>query len=181
MRLLAALMTVLLLAGCGDSSATGDDPEPAADPAADTAFATELMHRDAALLNLLDVGLGRPLPRQVVMTTDQLRLDATDRMETAADLLESWGEEVPVTARDHGADHSSDNDVPVLDGAPTGEDLQALGNLPRKAFEEDFVALLTESLESTLGLAEDHEAADADLGALVQAAAMSCQQALDAL
>ena len=69
----------------------------------------------------------------------------------------------------------------MLDGAPTGEDLQALGNLPRKAFEEDFVALLTESLDSTLGLAEGHEAADADLDALARAAATSCQQGLDAL
>ena len=97
------------------------------DRATDLAFVTQLMHRDAALLNLLDVGLGRRLDPALVAATDQLRVDAIARIEAASDQLESWGEEVPKTVRDHGFQHTLHaHDIPSLDGMPTGEDLQRL-------------------------------------------------------
>ena len=100
------------------------------------------MHRDAALLNLLDVSLGRDLDPSLAATGEQQRLDANERMATGFELLEEWGEEIPATSRDHGAEHGSDGDVPVIDGMPTGDDLQALGKLQGQAFVDEYVALL---------------------------------------
>ena len=129
MRLLASLLLLAVLTACGASSTDGAQ---AGDRATDVAFLTELMHRDAALLNLLDVGLGRRLDPAVTAATDQLRVDAIARIETAADQLESWDEEVPKTVRDHGFEHSTDaHDIPSLDGMPTGEDLQRAGSRAR--------------------------------------------------
>ncbi len=125
MRLLASLLLLAVLTACGASSTDGAQE---GDRATDVAFLTELMHRDAAMLNLLDVGLGRRLDPAVMTATDQLRVDAIARIETAADQLESWDEEVPRTVRDHGFEHSTDaHDIPSLDGMPTGEDLQRAG------------------------------------------------------
>ena len=92
MRLLVYLLLFAVVTACGASST---DDAPSADRATDVAFVTELMHRDAALLNLLDVALGRRLDPALVAATDQLRVDANARIETAADQLESWGEKVP--------------------------------------------------------------------------------------
>ncbi len=124
--------------GCGAT-----DPTQPAEGDDDAAFATELMYRDAALLNLLDVALGRELSPAVADAGEQLRIETSERMSTAAELLEEWGEKVPVTSRDHGAEHSSDNDVPELEGMPTGRDLQRLGKLDGEAFEAAYVDLLT--------------------------------------
>jgi hypothetical protein len=177
MRLLLGLLMTLLVASCGAPAGEA----PAADRDADVDFLTELMHRDAALLNLLDVGLGRRLDPSVVTATDQLRIDAIARVETAADQLSSWGEKVPATVRDHGSEHSGHHDIPSLDGMPTGDDLQALGRMPRAAFEAAFVALLRDSLEATSDLAGSHAADAAAVQALARDAEQSCDATLDAL
>ena len=47
---------------------------------------------------------------------------------------ESWGEKVPRTVRDHSFEHSTDDhDIPSLDGMPTGDDLEQLGQVPPAA------------------------------------------------
>jgi hypothetical protein len=180
-RLLALLLAgpmVVLVTSCGGSV---HDP-PDTDRADDVAFVTELMHRDAALLNLLDVALGRPLDPDVVGATELLRRDVTARIETSADQLESWGKNVPKTVRDHGFEHSSDgDDIPSLDGMPTGDELQKLGRAPRAEFEAAFVALLGSTLEATRDRAASMEA-DADaVATLARDATRSCDKALGAL
>ncbi|HET8961461.1 DUF305 domain-containing protein [Nocardioides sp.] len=182
-RLLSALLPALLLlaaaTGCGVATS---EEAPAGSRSSDVAFLTELMHRDAALLNLLDVGLGRPLGPGVAVATDELRADTTARIETTADQLESWGEEVPKTVRDHAFEHSTDeHDIPSLDGMPTGEDIEQLGQVPRAQFEAAFVALLRSSLETTCELAADHSADAEAVDALAADVEKSCQSALKAL
>ena len=173
--LLPVLVGWWLLAGCGGGGA----PDAPAEADDDAAFATELMYRDAALLNLLDVALGRELSPSVADAGEQLRIDASERMTTAAELLEESGEKVPVTSRDHGAEHSSDNDVPELDGMPTGRDLQRVAKLDGPAFEAAYVDLLTTALEATHDFADAHDGPGGN--ALADAAVASCTQALDAL
>ncbi len=179
MRLLASVLLFAVVTACGASST---EDAPSGDRATDIAFVTELMHRDAALLNLLDVALGRRLDPALVAATDQLRVDANARIETAADQLESWGEKVPKTVRDHSFEHSPDaHDIPSLDGMPTSDDLQELGQVPRAEFEAAFVALLRNSLEATRDLAVSHSA-DADaVATLARDAEKSCDAALQAL
>ena len=172
--LLVVLVSWWSLTGCGDSA-----PDAPAEDGDDAAFATELMYRDAALLNLLDVALGRELSPAVADAGEQLRIDTSERMTTAAELLGEWGEKVPVTSRDHGAEHSSDNDTSELEGMPTGRDLQRLGKLDGQAFEAAYVDLLTSTLEATRDFAAAHDGPDAD--ELADAAVASGTQALDAL
>jgi uncharacterized protein (DUF305 family) len=179
MRLLASLVLIAVVTACGASST---EDAASGDRATDIAFVTELMHRDAALLNLLDVALGRRLDPALVAATDELRVEANARIETAADQLESWGENVPRTVRDHSFEHSTDaHDIPSLDGMPTGDDLQELGQAPRASFESDFVALLRPSLEATRDLAGAHVADAASVQALARDAERSCDSALQAL
>jgi Domain of unknown function (DUF305) len=179
LRLLVSLLLLVAITACGASSTDG---APSADRATDVAFVTELMHRDAALLNLLDVGLGRRLDPAVVAATDQLRRDASIRIERSADQLDEWGEKVPRTVRDHGFEHSSDaHDIPSLAGMPTGEDLQALGRVHGAGFGAAFVELLRSTLETNLDLAEGHHAAADAVATLAQDTARSCDSALEAL
>ena len=179
MRVFFAFLLLAFATACGSTST---DDATAASRESDIAFVTELMHRDAALLNLLDVGLGRPLDPAVVAATEQLRLDATARIETAADQLESWGEKVPKTVRDHAFEHSSDgHDIPTLDGMPTGEDLERLGQVSRAGFEAAFVELLGNSLEKTRELASDLDADAKPVAALAEDASRSCDNALESI
>jgi Domain of unknown function (DUF305) len=176
------LLTLLLLAVLPACGGTATEDAKTASRTADVAFMTELMHRDAALLNLLDVGLGRPLDQAVVVATEQLRRDATARVEAAADQLETWGEKVPKTVRDHSFEHSSDgHDIPSLTGMPTGDDLQRLGRVPRAGFEAAFVELLGSSLKATRELASDLEADAKSVADLARDATRSCDTALEAL
>jgi hypothetical protein len=180
-RLLALLLAgpmVVLVTSCGGSVY---DP-PDTDRADDVAFVTELMHRDAALLNLLDVALGRGLDPDVVAATEQLRSDAIARIETSADQLETWGKKVPQTVRDHGFEHSSDgDDIPSLDGMPTGDELQKLGRVPRAEFEAAFVALLRDTVQATRDLAGNRTPDAATVQRLARDAERSCASTLDAL
>jgi uncharacterized protein (DUF305 family) len=179
MRLLAFLLLFVVVTACG---ATSTDDAASGDRATDVAFVTELMHRDAAVLNLLDVALGRRLDPALVAATDELRVDANARIETAADQLESWGEKVPRTVRDHSFEHSTDaHDIPSLDGMPTGDDLQKLGGVPRAEFEAAFVALLRDSVGATSDLAGNHTADAESVQALARDAERSCDSALQAL
>jgi hypothetical protein len=175
--LLAAVTLALgLLAGCGEETAT----EESSGNTSSTEFATELMHRDAALLNLLDVTLARDLSPTLVATTEQLRLETVDRMEVAADLLEESGDEVPMTVRDHAAGHSSDAHVPDLAAMTTGDDLQRLGALEGRRFEAELVTLLTTSLEAIRALAAGHDGAR-DGADLAEQTMRSCDTALETL
>jgi hypothetical protein len=178
-RVLATLVLLVLVTACG---ATSTEEAPASSRSTDITFVTELMHRDAALLNLLDVGLGRRLDPAVVAATDQLRHDASIRIERSADQLEEWGEKVPRTVRDHGFEHSTDaHDIPSLDGMPTGDDLQDLGREHGAGFGAAFAELLRSTLETTLDLAEGHQAEADAVARLAQDAARSCGSALKAL
>lgn len=179
MRLLASLLLLAVLTACGASSTDGTH---AADRTTDIAFLTELMHRDAALLNLLDVSLGRKLDPKLMAATDQLRVDANARIEAAADQLEAWGEEVPKTVRDHAFEHSSDgHSIPSLEGMPTGDDLQRLGGVPRAEFEAAFAELLRQTLEATRDLASTQSADAEGVAALAREAEKSCDAALQLL
>lgn len=141
-RALLALAVVLAFGACGDEGPADD-----ASSADRVAFTTELIHRDAATLVLLDASLGKPLPPKLATAVETVRLDATSRIEAAKDLLEEWGEEVPVTIRDHGVDHGVEVDAPEFPGAPTEEQVQALAGADD--WRARFTDLLRESLSST--------------------------------
>jgi Domain of unknown function (DUF305) len=179
MRLLLGFLVLGLITACGESSGGGGEE---GSRASDIVFVTELMHRDAALLNLLDVALGRPLDPELTAATDQLRVDANARIEAAADQLEAWNEKVPRTVRDHSFEHSTDaHDIPSLDGMPTGDDLQRLGGVPPAGFEAAFVGLLRKALEASRELAGAYSADADQVSSLARDAQRSCASGLKVL
>ena len=128
------------------------------------------------------MSLGRDLDPSLAATGEQQRIDANERMATGFELLEEWGEEVPATSRDHGAEHGSDGDVPDIDGMPTGDDLQAArrSSTGRRSSTSTSPCSTT-ALEATRAFAEDHEGREAAADQLAKAAVASSQTALDAL
>ncbi|WP_067437022.1 hypothetical protein [Nocardioides jensenii] len=175
-RALGALVAGLVLLALGACSSSDTEPEPVDD----AAFVTELMHRDAALLNLLDVSLGKPLPGPLSATVDTARADAGARIETAADLLEESGEEIPVTVRDHGIDHGIEADAPELEGAPTEADIHGLEELDGDAFVTAFTDLLRTTSRTTKDAAS-YDGTDQPTAELAEAAERQSQDVLDAL
>lgn len=179
MRLVSVAVVALLLAlvgGCSsDESSSGDD-STSEDR---VAFVTELMHRDAALLSLFDAGLGKDIPARVSAAVELARTDASTRIETAADLLEEWGEKVPATVRDHGIDHGVEVDVPDLDGAPTQDEIHALAD--SKSFADDFTELFSAALETTREVAASYDGSDQAAAELAEAAERGSQETLDTM
>ncbi|KQY55402.1 MULTISPECIES: DUF305 domain-containing protein [unclassified Nocardioides] len=175
-RLLVTGLLAFLLFGC--SSDDSDAKEGSADRAA---FATELMHRDAALLNLLDASLGQTLPTTTSTAVETVRADATARIETSADLLAEWGADVPVTVRDHGVDHGIEADAPDLEGTPTEDDIHGLEELSGDDFATAFTELLRAALDGTTTAASAYDGTDQSAGELAEAAERQSQAALDTL
>ena len=159
------------------STACGGDDATAARPqltATDAEFATELLHRDAALLNLLDVSLGRDLDPGLAATGEQQRIDANERMTTALRAARGVGRGGPghlprprcgaqQRRRRTGSRRDADR------RRPPGARRSSTG----QAFVDEYVALLTTALEATRAFAEDHEGREAAADELAQAAVAS--------
>ena len=176
--LLPVLVGLWLLAGCG-----GARPRVARRQAGDdAAFATELMHRDAALLNLLDVALGRDLDPRVAATGEQLRFDANERMATGGRAARGVGREGPrhLPRPRRGAQQRQRRARPRRRCPPAttyGGSASSTGRRSTTAY----VALLTTALEATREFADAHEPASDQADELAQAAVVSSSTALDAL
>lgn len=180
MKLPVALVCLLALLFSGCSSADSSDSSDGGAQITDRVeLVTELMHRDAALLSLLDAGLGEPVPARVGGAVELARTHAATRIEAAADLLEEWGEEVPVTVRDHGIDHGVEVDAPEPEGAPTQAEIHALAE--SDDFAGAFTALLRKALESTRDAAESYAGDDPDTAAFAGGAEQSSKDTLDKL
>lgn len=137
-RLLAATAAaaVLVLGGCGDGESGGTDAAPAAAStapngdvvnAADVTFATDMIPHHAQALVMVDLTLGRDLDPRVAQVMEEIRSAQGPEIETMADWLDSWGEPVPATSRDHANAHSDDHGTGSGDGshAPDGSDQMA--------------------------------------------------------
>lgn len=175
-RFVAALAVLLLAltAGCSDS-ADGSDSAP--DDRAE--FTTQLMHRDAALLALLDTSLGKQLPTAVARAGEEARTAASSRIETAVDLLEEWGEEVPVTIRDHGTSHGIEADVPDLPDMATAAEIHAVTEASN--FEPAFTDLLATTAHGTRDAAAAYDGSDDATADLADDAEASSEDLLAAL
>ncbi|QIX25675.1 hypothetical protein ncot_03025 [Nocardioides sp. JQ2195] len=173
------LLLGLLVSGCSsDSTDSAEGDDGGARITDRVELVTQMIHRDAALLSLFDAGLGKPVPARVGGAVELARTNASARIETAADLLEEWGEEVPVTVRDHGIDHGIEVDAPELVGAPTQDEIHALAD--SVDFAGDFTALFRAALESTRDTAASYAGDDSDVMSFADGAERSSQDTLDA-
>lgn len=165
----AAVLAVLLLAGCGDAAPPAAAPTSAgrADPAAaaeqDAAFATALAEHHHGTLQLVGLAAANAEDPAVLALAGDLQLAHDARLTTLVGLLEEWGRPVP-----HIEGHTDlGSSIPgVLDEAG----LAALVDAPPAEFERTFLAKLLVRYGEAVPLAQRQLAAGGDPAAIRVAA-----------
>lgn len=169
-RALGAIALTLAL-GAG-LTACGDDTADAAGKAevsttehndADVAFASDMITHHAQALSMVDLTLDRPLDPEVQALAEDIREAQAPEIETMADWLTSWGEDVPATMRDHvngghDMDDMSDNmdgmDHDDMPGMMTADDIDELENAGDDQFQDMWLQMMIEHHEGAVEMAE---------------------------
>lgn len=164
--LLAALLLVPTLASCGD-----DDPDerPALSAtehnAADVEFATAMIQHHAQAMSMVDLAAERDLDPKVQRLAEDIRAAQGPEIETMVDWLQSWGEEIPETMRDHvnmghhgdigDAMEGMDTDMP---GMMSADDMTALQGAPDAEFQDLWLTMMVEHHQGAVEMAEAEHA-----------------------
>ena len=169
-RALAAIALTLAL-GAG-LTACGDDTSDAAGKAevsttehndADVAFASDMITHHAQAMSMVDLTLDRPLDPEVLALAEDIREAQAPEIETMADWLTTWGEDVPATMRDHvngghDMDDMSDNmdgmDHDDMPGMMTADDIDDLENAGDDQFQDMWLQMMIEHHEGAVEMAE---------------------------
>ncbi len=164
------------LAACGDDSTDDDTPATTATSTtehndADVAFASEMIQHHAQALSMVDLTLERPLDPDVQALAEDVRAAQAPEIETMADWLTGWGEEVPETMRDHvnsghdmGDMSDSMEDMEGMDhgdempGMMTAEEMDALENASDEEFQDMWLEMMIEHHEGAVEMAETEQA-----------------------
>ena len=168
----AVALTLALGAGL---TACGDDTSEAADRAevsttehndADVSFASDMITHHAQALSMVDLTLDRPLDPEVQALAEDIREAQGPEIETMADWLTAWGEEVPETMRDHAnAGHDMGDMSDTMDdmghgdmpGMMTAEDMDALENASDAEFQDMWLEMMVEHHEGAVEMAETEQ------------------------
>ncbi|CAB4932662.1 unannotated protein [freshwater metagenome] len=172
-RALSALaLTLALGAGltaCGDDAGSSGSSGSATEVSttehndADVAFASDMITHHAQALSMVDLTLDRTLDPEVQALAEDIRAAQGPEIETMADWLTKWGEEVPETMRDHAnAGHDMDDMSDNMDdmghddmpGMMTAEDMDALENASDAAFQDMWLEMMIEHHEGAVEMAE---------------------------
>ncbi|CUR59849.1 Lipoprotein [metagenome] len=172
-RALGALALTLAL-GVG-LTACGDDGSDAATKAevsttehnsADVAFASDMITHHAQALSMVDLTLDRDLDPEVQALAEDIREAQGPEIETMADWLTAWGEDVPATMRDHvngghDMDDMSDNmddmghdDMP---GMMSADDIDELENSSDAEFQDMWLEMMIEHHEGAVEMAQTEQ------------------------
>ena len=176
-RAVSALALGLVLTGgltaCGEDGDTAPTTETSTTDhnEADVAFASEMIQHHAQALSMVDLTLDRPLDPEVQALAEDVRAAQAPEIETMADWLSTWGEEVPETMRDHvnsGHDMGdmSENMEEMEDmdrgdempGMMTAEDMDALENASDEEFQDMWLEMMIEHHEGAVEMAETEQA-----------------------
>lgn len=161
----AVALTLFLGAGL---TACGDDTSDVAGQAkvsttehndADVTFASEMIQHHAQALSMVDLTMERDLDPEVQTLAEDIRAAQGPEIETMADWLTKWGEDVPETMRDHvnsGHDMGdmSDTNMP---GMMTAEDMDALENASDAEFQDMWLEMMVEHHEGAVEMAETEQ------------------------
>lgn len=154
-RLRSALAAALLgaltagAAGCGGDPSPGDSAASGSTEASDhnrvdVDFATRMIPHHAQALSMLDLSLGRPLDPDVEALVERIRDAQAPEIETMADWLTSWGEEVPATMRDHEHAEDATAELPSMPGMATAEEMAELEQAPDETFQDLLLQMMVE-------------------------------------
>ena len=170
MRALGAVaLTVALGAGltaCGDdASDAAGTPEVSTTKHndADVSFASDMITHHAQALSMVDLTLDRDIDPEVQMLAEDVRDAQGPEIETMADWLTTWGEEVPETMRDHvNSGHDMSDNLDEMDhgdmpGMMTAEDMDALENVSDAEFQGMWLAMMVEHHKGAVEMAETEQ------------------------
>lgn len=169
----ALALTLTLGAGL---IACGDDTSDAAGATevsttehndADVTFASDMIQHHAQALSMVDLTLDRPLDPEVQALAEDIRAAQAPEIETMADWLTKWGDEVPETMRDHvnsghdGGDMSDTmdemGDSDQMPGMMTADDMDALENASDAEFQDMWLEMMVEHHEGAVEMAETEQ------------------------
>ena len=173
-RVLSALALSLAL-GAGLTACGNDDTDRPSQTEvsttehneADVAFATDMIQHHAQALSMVDLTLDRPLDPEVQALAEDVRAAQAPEIETMADWLTKWGEEVPETMRDHAnsgddtgdmSDTMDNMDHGDMPGTMTAEDMDALENASDAEFQDMWLEMMVEHHEGAVEMAETEQA-----------------------
>ena len=172
-RALSAFALTLAL-GAG-LTACGDDTSDAAGQAevsttehndADVAFASDMITHHAQALSMVDLTLKRELDPEVQALAEDIRDAQGPEIETMADWLTQWGEDVPETMRDHVnsghdmgdmSDNMDDMGHDDMPGMMTSEDMDALENASDAEFQDMWLEMMIDHHEGAIEMAETEQ------------------------
>ena len=133
---------------------------------ADVTFASDMITHHAQALSMVDLTLDRPLDPEVQALAEDIRAAQGPEIETMADWLTKWGEEVPETMRDHAnaghdmddmADDMDDMDHDDMPGMMTADDMDALENASDSEFQDMWLEMMVEHHEGAVEMAETEQ------------------------
>ena len=158
------------LTACGDDT---DDSAATAEVSAtehndaDVTFSTDMIQHHAQALSMVDLTLDRPLDPEVQSLAEEIRDAQGPEIETMADWLTAWGEEVPATMRDHvNSGHDTDDmsdDMDDVDhgaempGMMTADDMAALENASDEEFQGLWLEMMIEHHEGAIEMARTEQ------------------------
>lgn len=168
----AVALTLLLGAGvtaCGDDtpdSASQTEVSTTEHNDADVAFASDMITHHAQALSMVDLTLDRDLDPEVQALAEDIRDAQGPEIETMADWLTQWGEDVPATMRDHvNSGHDMGDMSDTMDdmghddmpGMMTSEDMEALENASDAEFQDMWLEMMIEHHEGAIEMAETEQ------------------------
>lgn len=157
---LVGLLTagVLALAGCGGDAteATGSSiPDSEPFNQADVDFATDMIPHHAQALLMVDQAAPRAdLSPELTGLVESIRTEQTGEIERMTDWLEDWDQPIPDNPRDHGGMGEDMGEMAQLPGMASQEELDALGEATRVAFEQLWLEMMIAHHEGAVEMAE---------------------------
>ena len=172
-RALSAFALALVLGAgltaCGDDSsdATGKAEVSATEHNdADVTFASDMITHHAQALSMVDLTIDRPLDPEVQALAEGIREAQGPEIETMADWLTEWGEDVPETMRDHvngghDMDDMSDNmdgmDHDDMPGMMSAEEFDELESSSDAEFQDMWLEMMIEHHEGAVEMAQTEQ------------------------
>ncbi|MDO9496166.1 MAG: DUF305 domain-containing protein [Nocardioides sp.] len=144
----------LTLTACGedsDSDATGADSSAAFNDA-DVTFAQQMIPHHEQAIAIAQLGQGRANSEEVLSLAENIEAAQGPEIETLQGWLETWGEDVPSGAMDHGdMGHDSSGAMPGMMDAEEMSDLMAASGA---GWDQMFLEMMIEHHEGAIEMAQ---------------------------
>lgn len=144
----------LTLTACGedsDSDATGADSSAAFNDA-DVTFAQQMIPHHEQAIEMAQLAQGRANSEEVLSLAENIEAAQGPEIETLQGWLETWGEDVPSGAMDHGdMGHDSSGAMPGMMDAEEMSDLMAASGA---GWDQMFLEMMIEHHEGAIEMAQ---------------------------